>query len=516
MERSKNAVRNIFVGFILKIYQLILPFIMRTVLIYCLGIEYLGLNSLFTSVLQVLSLAELGIGSAMVYSMYKPIAENDENTICALMNLYKIYYRIIGMIVAIIGCILLPFIPNLIKGDVPGGMNVYVLYLINLGATVLSYFLFAYKNSILAAHQRTDVGNKVLICTNTIKYAIQFVVLIFLKNYYLYLIVTLACQALTNIVTAICADKLYPKYQAKGVLDKQVVKKINSRIKDLFTAKLGMIIYDSADTIVISSFLGLTVLAIYQNYYYILYSVTTFITIIFNACTAGIGNSIVVETKEKNFNDLKKFTLIITWISGVCAAIMMNLYQPFMELWVGKDLILPIGAVICFVIYFFIRQINSLLNLYKDASGMWHEDRFRPLCTALFNLLLNIILVQYIGVYGVLLSTVIAILIVGMPWQIHNLFTVIFDKREMLKYVKKMLIYCIVVFITTLLSFILCSLITGDLIKVIILRAIVSVIVSNLVYLICFRKTNEFKEVLILGDRITKGKLNRFFGVFVR
>ena len=152
-----------------------------------MGVQYLGLNSLFTSILQVLNLAELGVGSAMVYSMYKPIAEDDGERICALMKLYRTYYRIIGLVVGIIGIIILPFIPKLIKSDLPEDVNVYILYLLHLSATVFSYWLFAYKNSLLQAHQRNDVISKVTFIFETIKYAIQLLILIFLKNYYIYI-----------------------------------------------------------------------------------------------------------------------------------------------------------------------------------------------------------------------------------------------------------------------------------------------------------------------------------------
>lgn len=201
IERTKNATRNIIFGIILKVYQILVPFLMRTAMIYLMGVQYLGLNSLFTSVLQVLNLAELGVGSAMIYSMYKPIAEDNNTVICALMNLYRTYYRIIGAIIAAVGLLLTPFIPKLISGDVPQGINIYVLYLLNLGATVLSYWLFAYKNSILQAHQRVDVVSKVTLVTSTVQYALQLLVLWVFKNYYLYVVVLLATQALTNITT---------------------------------------------------------------------------------------------------------------------------------------------------------------------------------------------------------------------------------------------------------------------------------------------------------------------------
>ena len=215
IERTKNATRNIVFGVILKAYQILVPFLMRTAMIYLMGVQYLGLNSLFTSVLQVLNLAELGVGSAMIYSMYRPIAEDDDEKICALMKLYRTYYRAIGLVIAIVGCILTPFVPELISGEIPKGLNIYILYLLNLGATVLSYWLFAYKNSILQAHQRTDIVSKATLITSTIQYILQILVLWFFRNYYLYVIVMLITQAVTNIVTAVVADKLYPQFKPK-------------------------------------------------------------------------------------------------------------------------------------------------------------------------------------------------------------------------------------------------------------------------------------------------------------
>ena len=180
IERTKNATRNIVVGMILKIYQLLVPFVIRTVMIHMLGMEYLGLNSLFTSILQVLNLAELGVGSAMVFSMYKPIAEDDSATINDLMRLYQFYYRIIGIIILTVGIIITPFIPKLIKSDIPSGLNIYILYYLNLGATVISYWLFAYKNCLLTAHQRSDVISKLTIITNTVMYVGQIIALHFM------------------------------------------------------------------------------------------------------------------------------------------------------------------------------------------------------------------------------------------------------------------------------------------------------------------------------------------------
>lgn len=507
IERTKNASRNIFFGVILRIYQILVPFLMRTAMIYLMGVQYLGLNSLFSTILQVLNLAELGVGSAMVYSMYKPIAEDDETTICALMKLYRTYYRVIGLVIAVVGCALTPFIPHLIKSDVPAGLNIYVLYILNLGATVLSYWLFAYKNSILQAHQRTDVVSKVTLVTNTVQYGLQFTVLWFFHNYYLYVIIVLATQALTNIVTAIYANKLYPQFKPRGDMPKTEVDAINKRVRDLFTAKMGGVVVDSADTIVVSAFLGLTVLAVYQNYYFILTSIIGFIAVVFSACTAGIGNSLIVETKEKNFDDLKKFTFIISWIAGICSCCFLGIYQPFMKLWVGDNLLLPFSAVICLVVYYYIYEINQLLNLYKDAGGIWHEDRFRPLVTAIANVSMNLIMVQFWGIYGVLLSTVLSMMFVGMPWLFHNLFTTLFDRSQMRPYLSKLFNYTITAVVSCVIVLLICNFINFGLIATIVLRLVVCVTVPFVMYILIFGRSVEFKQSISLLDNMTKGKL---------
>lgn len=226
IERTKNATRNIFFGILLKIYQILGPFILRTIFIYTLGMQYLGLNSLFTSVLSVLNLAELGVGSAMVFSMYKPIAEDDTKKICALMKLYKFYYRIIGLVILLVGLVLVPFIPKLISGEVPSDINIYVIYILNLLATVLSYWLFAYKNCLIGAHQRNDISSKISLVISTLQYIVQAVLLLVFKNYYLYLVITIATQIFSNIVTAYIANKMYPKYNAIGNLEKSETKTI--------------------------------------------------------------------------------------------------------------------------------------------------------------------------------------------------------------------------------------------------------------------------------------------------
>lgn len=462
-------------------------------MIYSIGMEYLGLSSLFTSVLQVLNLAELGVGSAMIYSMYEPIALDDTKKICALMNLYKIYYRVIGLVIGVVGVALTPFIPKLISGDVPSDINIYILYLLNLSATVLSYWLFAYKNCLLTAHQRTDLSSIVNILTSTVQYVLQIVALVIFENYYIYIIAVLITQVMTNIITAAVATKKYPDFEAGGKLTISERKELNQHIKDLFTMKLGGVITNSADAIVISAFLGLTVLAKYNNYYYIMSSIFAMMTILYNACLAGIGNSLVVESPEKNYSDFEKFTFIFSWVIGFCVVCLYCLYQPFMQLWVHEENMLDDSYVILFCIYFYVYELALIWATYKDAGGIWHSDRFRPLCVTIVNLALNLILVQYIGLYGVILSTVISYLVVGMPWLLHNVFTNLF-RTPVIPYLKHLLYYTLVCCIAAIMCHYVSSLVPLDGIVCFVVQIAVVVILSNVIFLIAFRKLPEFQE----------------------
>ncbi|MBE6731205.1 MAG: polysaccharide biosynthesis protein [Ruminococcaceae bacterium] len=508
--RTKNATRNIVFGMFLKVYQILLPFIMRTAMIYVMGVEYLGLNSLFTSILLVLNLAELGVDSAMVFSMYKPIAENNKDEINKLLNLYKIYYRIIGAVIGVAGIAIMPLIPSLISKDsiIPPDVDLYVVYILNLISTVLSYWLFAYLSSLLYAHQRNDIISKVRLITFSFQYITQFAVILFTKSYYLYLIAAIVTQVLSNILIAVYSKRLYPYYKAEGKMEKVKVKEINGRIKDLFTSRLGMVVVTSADSIVISAFLGLTVLAIYNNYYYILSAVVGVLTVIFRSVTAGIGNSIATESKEKNYNDLKKFTFIIAWVVCVCSCCLLTLIQPFMYIWIGGDssLMLDFSAVICFVLYFFVEQINQVLHTYKDASGIWHEDRFRPLVTAIANVVLNIVLIQFFGIYGVLFATFISTAFVGMPWIIHNLFTTLF-KRGRKEYVFNILLYSVVTVIAGTVCVLVCNLIPDNGFLTLAIKLIITGVLSNIVLFIFLFKKKEFTDTKELVFRILKRRM---------
>ena len=512
-KRAENAARNIVYGLLLRLYQILMPFLMRSAILWFLGVEYLGLGSLFSSILQILNLAELGVGSAMVYSMYEPIVKEDTQMICALLKLYRKYYRIIGLFICVTGLILMPFLPQMIRNDIPGDLNLYILYLLNLAATVLSYLFFAYRASILVAMQRSDIISKINLASSTLMYVFQICALALMKNYYIYFAGSLLAQLLNNISAAVIAGKRYPDYIPHGNTDKKIRERIGQRIRDLFTSRLGYVIVNSADAIVISAFLGLKLLAVYQNYFFILSSISGFILVIFQSCTAGIGNSLITETKEKNYGDLKVFSFLIQWAAGFCTCCMFCLYQPFMTLWVGEELKLKFSAVICFCIYFYVYEINQLLNTYKDAAGIWHKDRFRTLVTALTNLVMNLLTVRYWGIYGVILSTVISTVCIGMPWLLWNLFTTLFPKDYLKSYLKNILNHSAVTAAVCVICYHVCNMVKSIGVGGFIIRISLCAFIPNLLFWTVYRKRNEFSRSILLLDRLT-GKKLRLYNVF--
>lgn len=499
---------------VLRIYQMIVPFMMRTAMIYIMGVQYLGLNSLFVSIIQVLSLAEMGVGHAMVFAMYKPIAQDDEKTICALMKLYRKYYRIIGLLIGGVGLLLTPVVPYLISGEVPGELNIYVLYLLNLATTVLTYWLFAYKNCLLQAHHRNDIVSWITAGTYTLQWCTQLLVLLLYHDYYLYLVISLVTQVVNNVTSAMIVSRKYPAYKPSGMLEPEAIRVINQKIRDLFTAKLGSVVLKSSDTLVISAYLGLTVLAIYQNYFFMVSSVISVIEIILSSMMAGLGNSYVLESREKNFRDLEKFTFLFLWLTGMCTCCFLGMYQPFMDIWVGRELMLGMGEVVCFAAYFFVYTLNRLLNVYKDAAGLWHEDRFRPLITAFVNLFLNLMVVTVWGVYGVLLSTVFSMVLVGMPWIMHNLFTHFFDRKMLRGYIWQVMRYVLATTAAGILVCLICRQIAAGQWFKLVLCGVISVLVPNVLYLLLFYRSPQFRQSVQFADQVTKNRLRLEYRIF--
>ena len=428
MNRTRSSTKNIIAGLANRLVMVLGEFLIRAIMIRTLGSEYLGLSNLFTSILSMLNIAEMGFGSAMIFSMYKPIAENDKDKLRKLLGFYRKAYHVIGLIILVFGSALTPFLPSLMKGEHPADVNIYFLYFLYLANTVLGYFAFSYKASLFSAHQqdfvRTMIRSVVYVCI----YAIQATALILLKNYYVYIIWMPIATLVINLIQAAVSKRMYPDLYPEGKLDKNEVKDIGKRVAGLATYQIAGAIFTNADTLVVSAFLGLATLAKYTNYYYIEYGLNIVLDTISGGMTASIGNSIVTENVEKNAKDFHTINLIFLMMTGVITICLVCLYQPFMTFWMGKSMLLSMENVIFFAVYFYFSNSSRAVGLYKNAAGIWWEDRFRPIVGIVVNITLNLWWVNIWGVNGVLLSSILHSALISLPWATYFLYKLYFKK----------------------------------------------------------------------------------------
>lgn len=431
---KRNAKRGIVVGAANKIILMILPFVVRAVINNRLGSEFLGLNSLFSSIIQVLTLSELGFSSALVFHMYQPIAENNQEKINALLSLYRKAYFVIGAVIMVVGLCTMPFLPLLIHGEYPQSVNIYIIYFLQLANTSISYFLFGYKQSLLVAYQREDVNSLINLIVQMALQLSQIALLLITNNYYLYVICIPFFTIVNNVWIGFITKKMFPFARPYGKLDNSVLFEIKKLVAGTFIQKACAVTRNSFDSICLSAFVGLSLTGIYNNYYSILSGVTLMLGIINVSLAGGIGNHVAIKSKEENFNELAKLDFLYMNISTLCTVLLLCLYQPFMELWMGKEMTLPFVSILLFCLYFYILKMGDMRSLYSAANGLWWKMRYRSLVETISNILLNVSLGKLFGVNGIIIATVISIFICNFLWSSSILFKEYFGKHLMKKY----------------------------------------------------------------------------------
>lgn len=502
--RAKNAFNNILWGIVGKLISIIGPFIIRSLMIVKMGGEYAGLSSLFTSVLQVLNLAELGVSSAIVFSMYQPIAENNLEKVCSLYNFYKKAYKIIGTIILVVGMILIPFIPYLVNGDVPENVNLIYLYLIYLFNTVISYFMFGYKEAVLTAYQRSDVASNIVTIANAFLYLTQIFFVVAVPSYYLYSLMIPISTILSNLIRSYIVNKMYPDIVCEGNLDTEEKRDLYKRIAGLMLYKLSQVFRNSFDSIVLSMFLGLMAVTKYQNYYYVMNSVAALLSILSNAIIAGIGNSVVTESPQKNQKDLQTFYMLYNWLSGWCTICLLCLYQDFMEMWLGKEYLLSQLMVVLFCVYFYSMRIGDVAAVYRQATGLWWEDKMRPVIESLVNLMLNIIVVKKYGMPGVLISTIVSIVFINIPWASYILYKNYF-KTSVVSYYLRIVWNSGIVVLAMIITYTVCIYVPCSGILAFGAKGLICCIVPNLIFYLFYCRTTEF----VSGKNIIRRMVHR-------
>ena len=405
--RIKNSMRNMITSISSNIVTIIIGLLAQAIFIKIMGIEYLGLNGLFTNIISMLGIVELGIGSAIIYNLYKPIAINDVETIKSLMNFYKKSYNIIGIVVLTIGLIIIPFLPLIIE-DVTVKINVPLIYILFLLDIVFSYFL-SYKRSILYASQKNYLINLIHIGYTILLNIGQLLMLFYTKNYYLYLIVKIIVRIIENLIITYIVNKEYSylKEDAKK-LDPTIEKDIIKKVKALFFHKIGGFVVLGTDNIIISKFLGLVSVGLYSNYYMIINAVQTLFSQALVALTPSVGNLLVKENKNKTFEVFKKIRFMNFWIATFTSVCILNMMQQFITIWIGEEYLLDDIVLIVLVFNLFQKLMRSTYQTFKEAAGIYYEDRFVPLLESLINIIVSIIGVKLIGLAGVFIGTIIS------------------------------------------------------------------------------------------------------------
>ena len=497
LEKTKNAKKGIITGLVNKVITLLIPFFVRTLFIKVIGIEYAGLNSLFTSILQVLNLAELGFSSAVVYSMYKPIADRDDETICALLNFYRRVYKIVGVVVLGAGILVLPFIKNFINGNPPEDINIYVVYLVFLFNTSISYLLYGYKTSLLNAYQRTDVINNISSITTLGLNVSHIVVLLLIPDYYLYIVFIPIFTIANNLIVSYTVDKMYPLHKACGEISKLMRKDIWKKISGLAIQRVCIMSRDMFSSIFISAFISLSIVGVYYNYLMILNALTGIMVISVNSIVGAIGNTVATTTVDENFKIFLKFNCLFMCLSTIAGACLFCMYQPFMQLWMGDEYMFSYSTVFLLVLYFYVLRMGDIRSLWVNAAGLFWEIRWRAILEASLNLLLNVIFIQIWGVNGLLVGTLISLFFVNFLYGGSITFKYYFGYGKMWYYLKIQLAHLFIFVLSCIMSLYVCIFIEEickitNLWIVFLVRFSLCIVLTPLVLYLLMHRTEDF------------------------
>ena len=393
--------------------SLILLFVVRTVFIRTLGRSYLGINGLFSTILSMLSLAELGIGTAIVYRLYKPLATNDEKQVRVLIKFYKLAYRVIGLVIFVLGILLIPFLPILIK-DYDRlnliGIDAVLLFLLFLVNSVSSYLFFAYRSTVLNADQKRYIIDIVTFAINLLKSILEILALIFLKDFIAYVGVSIVCSVVKNIIIGIVAKRRYPNYftYEPDSLSKREIKDLFKDCGALLVYKVNDVVIKASDNLVLSSFVGLISVGMYSNYYLLHKTLVALIDKFFSAFKASMGNLFATEAMEVKYRFFKAHNFLTVLLYGTAGVGLAVCSSEFVETWIGKDYVLrpPIPTLIGIEVYF--AGIITNLAMTRNVSGIFRQAWYRPLIASVINIVVSVALVTKWGISGVILGTLAA------------------------------------------------------------------------------------------------------------
>ncbi len=504
MSRVKKSVKNISYGLLNNVVNLILGFVSRTIFISVLGSEVLGLNGLFLNLIGILSFADLGIGSAINFSLYKPVSENDTEKIKSLMNLYKKAYRFIALLVTLIGILLLVNIDLFINDSqqIPHTRIYFMFFIFN---TATSY-LISYKFSLMMAEEKNYIFNNITMITNIVTIVVQVISLLIYKSYFVYLLVATVIGLIQKIMVNIYFNRVYPYLNDKDInkIPKEELDAIIKNIKALIFHKIGTISIHQTDNIIISAFLNITSVGLISNYTLIINSIGGFINIIFNSISSSFGNLIATSDNKKQYEVFCTYKFFAFWLYGLTGMCLLFLLNPFIKLWLGENMLISNLTVFLIVLNYYMMGHRVCVNNVKNAAGIFNDDKYIAIIQAIVNIVASIYFVKLIGLPGVFLGTVIqgAIASIFKPIILYNIqFKVNFLEyfKDEFKYSLSLLVSFILIYIS--LNIInLNSGILGLLIDVVIIT-----VIYHIVLVIMYYNSKELQSIKATLFKLVKG-----------
>lgn len=489
--RTECAKRNIIYGYVSNIVITLFSFINRTIFIYTLGVNFLGVTGLFTNILGILSFSELGIGTAMTFCLYEPIADNNKEKIKSIMQLYQFAYRIIACIVGGLGILLFWFIPYLVNVEVNIG-NIQIYYLLYLINTVSTYFV-SYKYSFVEANQKSYVITNANTIGSVAIYVCQLVILLCYKNFLLYLIIQVSFGIIQKLVISNYLNRKYPFLNEKNIekIDSESFKEIKISVKAMVIDKIGSTLIYQTDNILISAFISTAAVGYMSNYILLESTVSKFTLIIFSSCVAGIGNIFAVGGRDtvKVFNT---YNFVGFWINGFVMVAFITLVQPFIILWIGKDMLVDNFTIVLYFISIYLFGQSSVIINFRTACGLFKEDKWISSIQAVVNLIVSVVALSWLGLPGVYIGTIVA-RVVELVIRPNILF-----KRKLnispAVYYFNLVKYLVAVVIPIIALKCISELIMGE---VTIIRfgimVILTIIVPNVFWCFTYRKTEELQ-----------------------
>ena len=510
--RIVNSMTNLASGFLYRMAITLYGFVVRSVFIHYLSTDYLGVNGLYSNILSMLSLADLGFGTAMNYCLYKPLAQKDDEKLIQLLDLYQKVYTIVGTVIFGIGICLVPFLDLLIKDapDIDGLRFYYILYLLN---TCMSYWFFAYRNSLISADQKAYIVSNYQTAFTLIKSILQVILLAVFHNFTVYLLTQMGCTIAQNIALAIKAKKMYPVFgkKSKEKLPEDEIRAIFKNVGALSLNRIAHVALNGTDSMIISAFVGIRWVGLLSNYHLVTEAITGILTQITGAMTSSLGNFFAKEVAEDGYRLFKRVTFLNYWLYGFSFVAFATLLNPFVSVWLGKEYALSQAIVFALSINFFVAGIMNTLWTFRSTLGLFSQGKYRPLIVAAINIVLSICLSFFGGVFGVLIATSIYRACVNLwydPWLIHRDGFHCSVKPFFKSYLKKIILLVAIVLLMQLISNIVFS--NGVTVLRFIVMTCITAIVPNAIMILLYHRTDEFKYFYELITGVLRKGQRRF------